>query len=256
MNKIQNAFKNGKAFIAFLTAGDPNLQKTEEYVLAMAQAGADLIEIGIPFSDPVAEGPVIAAANIRALSAEATLPRIFATIRALRKKTDVPLVFLTYLNPVFKYGYEKFFTECAASGMDGIIIPDLPYEEKNEIIGIAKKHGVDLITLVAPTSSERIRTLTADARGFIYLVSSLGVTGVREQISTDISAMVREIRSVTETPIAVGFGISSPAQAKDIARAADGVIVGSAIVRMIEKYGEDAADALIKYVSEMKAAIR
>jgi tryptophan synthase alpha chain len=256
MSKIQNAFKNGKAFIAFLTAGDPTLQKTEEYVLAMAQAGADLIEIGIPFSDPVAEGPVIAAANIRALSAGATLPRIFETVRALRKKTDVPLVFLTYLNPVFKYGYEKFFTECAASGMDGIIIPDLPFEEKNEITGIAKKHGVDLITLVAPTSSERIRTLTADAGGFVYLVSSLGVTGVREQISTDISAMVREIRSVTETPVAVGFGISSPAQAKDIAQAADGVIVGSAIVRIIEKYGKDAADALKKYVSEMKAAIK
>ncbi len=256
MSNIQKAFKNGKAFIAFLTAGDPSLIKTEEYILAMAQAGADLIEIGIPFSDPVAEGPVIAAANIRALSAGATLPRIFDSVRAVRKKTDVPLVFLTYLNPVFKYGYEKFFAECAASGMDGIIIPDLPYEEKGEIAGIAKKHGVDLVTLIAPTSKERIRVLAADAGGFVYLVSSMGVTGMREQISTDIASMVREIRSATSAPVAVGFGISSPAQAKAIARTADGVIVGSAIVKIIENRGEDAADSLKKYVSEMKSAIK
>lgn len=256
MSKIPNAFAGGKAFIAFLTAGDPSLKKTEEYILAMARAGADLIEIGIPFSDPVAEGPVIAAANVRALAAGAALPGIFEMVRAVRKKTDVPLVFLTYLNPVFKYGYEKFFTECGQSGMDGVIIPDLPFEEKGEVLPVAQQHGIDVITLIAPTSSSRIRSLAADARGFVYLVSSMGVTGVREQISTDIAAMAREVHSATKTPVAVGFGISVPAQAATLARVADGVIVGSAIVKIIEEHGENAADALAKYVADMKSAIK
>lgn len=256
MSNIQNAFQNGKAFIAFLTAGDPCLQKTEEYVLAMAEAGADLIEIGIPFSDPVAEGEVIQAANIRALAAGTTLPRIFECVRALRKKTDVPLVFLTYLNPVFKYGYEKFFSECEKSGVDGVIIPDLPYEEKGEIAGAAEEHGIDVVTLIAPTSRERIRTLAAEARGFVYLVSSLGVTGVRSEIGTDLSSIVSEVRRVTKTPAAVGFGIAHPAQARAVAREADGVIVGSAIVKIIGEHGENAAAALADYVKTMRSAIK
>jgi tryptophan synthase alpha chain len=256
MSKIPNAFKSGKAFLAFLTAGDPNLDKTEEYILAMANAGADLVEIGIPFSDPVAEGEVITAANVRALAAGAKLPRIFDMVRAVRKNTDVPLVFLTYLNPVFKYGYEKFFAACESSGMDGVIIPDLPYEEKGELTGIAALHGIDVVTLIAPTSSERVRTLASGAHGFVYLVSSMGVTGVRKQISTDISSIVREIRQATQTPVAVGFGISEPTQAALIAREADGVIVGSAIVKIIEKHGENAADALTEYVAAMKSAIK
>ena len=256
MSNIQKAFSGGKAFIAFLTAGDPSLPKTEEYILSMARAGADLIEIGIPFSDPVAEGEVIQAANIRALSAGATLPRIFSSVRSVRAQTDVPLVFLTYLNPVFKYGYEKFFSECEESGMDGVIIPDLPYEEKGEVSEIASAHGIDVITLIAPTSSRRIRTLAAQARGFVYLVSSMGVTGMRKEIRTDISSIVREVRSATHTPVAVGFGISDPSQAKQIAAQADGVIVGSAIVKIIEKHGFEASVPLFEYVSSMKSAIK
>jgi tryptophan synthase alpha chain len=255
-NRIHNAFSNGKAFIAFLTAGDPSLARTEEYIISMARAGADLIEIGIPFSDPVAEGEVIQAANARALSAGATLPRIFASVRAVRAQTDVPLVFLTYLNPVFKYGYEKFFSECAASGVDGIIIPDLPYEEKGEVDDIAKANAIDVITLIAPTSKERIRTLAADARGFVYLVSSMGVTGMRREINTNIASLVRDVRSATNIPVAVGFGISNPSQAAQIAGQADGVIVGSAIVKIIEEHGEDAAGPLSRYVASMKAAVR
>lgn len=256
MSKIQNAFASGKAFIAFLTAGDPDLQKTEEYILAMAEAGADLIEIGIPFSDPIAEGEVIQAANIRALNAGTTLPRIFDMVRAVRKNTNAPLVFLTYINPVFKYGYERFFSECAVSGMDGIIIPDLPYEEKGELSDIAAKNGIDLITLIAPTSRERIRSLAQGAKGFVYLVSSMGVTGVRKEIRTDLASIVEEVRSVTDTPVAVGFGISEPAQAKTVAHSADGVIVGSAIVKIIEQYGADAEKALKEYVEAMKEAVK
>lgn len=256
MSKIQNAFASGKAFIAFLTAGDPDLGKTQEYILAMAGAGADLIEIGIPFSDPIAEGDVIQAANIRALRAGATLPRIFDMVRAVRKKTNVPLVFLTYINPVFKYGYERFFSECAQTGMDGIIIPDLPFEERGELADTAAKNGIDIITLIAPTSRERIRSLAQEAKGFVYLVSSMGVTGVRKEISTDLDSIVREVRSATNTPVAVGFGISEPAQAKTVAKAADGVIVGSAIVKIIEKYGADAEKALKEYVEAMKEALK
>jgi len=255
MSNIHKAFAGGKAFIAFLTAGDPSLSKTEEYVLSMARAGADLIEIGIPFSDPVAEGEVIQAANMRALAAGAALPRIFGSVRALRRKTDVPLVFLTYLNPVFKYGYERFFSECEESGVDGVIIPDLPFEEKGEIADTAQKHGIDVVTLIAPTSRGRIQALASGARGFVYLVSSMGVTGVREKINTNLAPLVREVRGATKTPVAVGFGISDPAQAALVAREADGVIVGSAIVRIIAEKGENAAEALAEYVAAMKAAI-
>jgi tryptophan synthase alpha chain len=256
MSKIANAFTNPKALITFLTAGDPSLTKTEEYILAMANAGADLIEIGIPFSDPIAEGEVIQAANIRALSAGTTLPRIFESVRSVRKKTDVPLVFLTYINPLFKYGYEKFFAECKASGMDGVIIPDLPFEERAELADIASANGIDLITLIAPTSAERVATLARQAKGFVYLVSSMGVTGVRTAIKTDIPAIVRSIRQETDTPVAVGFGISTPEQAHEIAASADGVIVGSAIVRIIEKYGQNAKQALTDYVRSLKDALR
>ena len=256
MSKIKNAFASGKAFVAFLTAGDPDLKKTEEYILAMAVAGADLIEIGIPFSDPIAEGDVIQAANIRALNAGTTLPRIFDMVRRVRKNTNVPLVFLTYINPLFKYGYERFFAECRDTGMDGIIIPDLPYEEKGELADIAAKNGIDLITLIAPTSRERIRSLAQGAKGFVYLVSSMGVTGVRKEIGTDLASIVEEVRSVTDTPVAVGFGIAEPMQAKTVAQIADGVIVGSAIVKIIEQYGADAEKALKEYVESMKEAVK
>ncbi|WP_296879436.1 tryptophan synthase subunit alpha [uncultured Methanobrevibacter sp.] len=254
MSKISNAFKNGKAFIGFLTAGDPTVEKTVEYILAMEEAGCDLIEIGIPFSDPMAEGVVIQDANVRALKHNTTTDDVFEIVRAVRSKTDIPLVFLTYINPVFFYGYEEFFKKCGELGIDGIISPDLPYEEKGEIADIARKNDVDVISLIAPTSKERIQMIANDATGFIYVVSSLGVTGMRSEIKTDLKSILEDIRDVTDLPLAVGFGINTPEQAKDISRLADGVIVGSAIVKIIEEHGEDAADALKEYVSSMKEA--
>ena len=254
MSKIANAFENGKAFIGFLTAGDPTIEKTIEYILAMEEAGCDLIEIGIPFSDPMAEGVVIQEANVRALKHNTTTDDVFDIVKAVRAKTDVPLVFLTYINPVFFYGYEEFFKRCNEWGVDGIISPDLPYEEKGEIVDIARRNDVDVISLIAPTSKERIQKIAADASGFIYIVSSLGVTGMRSEIKTDLNAIIEDIRDVTDLPLAVGFGINTPEQSRDIAKIADGVIVGSAIVKIIEEHGENAAEALKEYVSSMKKA--
>lgn len=254
-NKISQIFADQKAFIGFLTAGDPSLDKTEEFILAMATAGADLIEIGIPFSDPIAEGPVIEAANKRALSASTTTDAIFEMVARVRTQTAIPLVFLTYMNPVFVYGVERFFSTCQKNGINGIIIPDLPFEERGEILSIAQAHDVDVITLIAPTSEDRIRMLAVDATGFIYLVSSLGVTGIRSEIKTDLQSIIAEIRKVTNTPVAVGFGIATPEQARDISEIADGVIVGSAIVRIIAEHGAAATPILIDYVRKMKAAL-
>lgn len=254
MSKIANAFKNGKAFIGFLTAGDPTIEKTVEYILAMEEAGCDLIEIGIPFSDPMAEGVVIQDANVRALKHDTTTDDVFGIVEEVRKHTDVPLVFLTYINPVFFYGYEKFFKRCSELGVDGIISPDLPFEEKGEILDIARGNDVDVISLIAPTSKERIQKIASDASGFIYVVSSLGVTGMRSEIKTDLNAIIEDIRDVTDLPLAVGFGINTPKQAREIGKIADGVIVGSAIVKIIEEHGENAADALKEYVSAMKKA--
>ena len=256
MSKIANAFKNGTAFIGFLTAGDPSCEKTVEYVLEMEKAGCDLIEIGIPFSDPMAEGVVIQDANIRALKNDTTTDDVFNVVKAIREKSDIPLVFLTYINPVFFYGYEKFFKKCNQLGVDGIISPDLPYEEKGEIAEIAKSNGVDVISLIAPTSKERIQKIASDASGFIYVVSSLGVTGMRSEIKTDLNAILSDIREVTDLPLAVGFGINTPKQANEIGKIADGVIVGSAIVKIIEEYGENATLTLKEYVSSMKEACR
>lgn len=254
MSKIPNAFKNGKAFIGFLTAGDPTCEKTVEYILEMEKAGCDLIEIGIPFSDPMAEGVVIQDANVRALKHNTTTDDVFEIVRQVREKTDVPLVFLTYINPVFFYGYEEFFKKCSELGVDGIISPDLPYEEKGEIADIALKNGVDVISLIAPTSKKRIQKIANDATGFIYVVSSLGVTGMRSEIKTDLNAILADIRDVTDLPLAVGFGINTPEQASQIGKIADGVIVGSAIVKIIEEHGENASEALREYVSSMKKA--
>lgn len=254
MSKIANAFENGKAFIGFLTAGDPTIEKTVEYILAMEEAGCDLIEIGIPFSDPMAEGVVIQDANVRALKHSTTTDDVFDIVREVRAKTDIPLVFLTYINPVFFYGYERFFKRCSELGVDGIISPDLPYEEKGEIAEIARKNDVDVISLIAPTSKERIQKIAADASGFIYIVSSLGVTGMRSEIKTDLNSIIGDIRDVCDLPLAVGFGINTPEQSRDIAKIADGVIVGSAIVKIIEEHGENAAEPLKEYVSSMKKA--
>ena len=256
MSNIAQAFKNGTAFIGFVTGGDPCIEKTKEFVLEIFRAGADMVEIGIPFSDPIAEGPVIQEANIRALSAGTTVAKLFALVEELRAVTDKPLAFMTYLNPVFHYGYDAFFKRAAAAGLDGIIIPDLPYEEQGEVKQAASAHGIDLISLIAPTSETRIREIAQSASGFIYLVSSMGVTGVRGAITTDLASIVAAIRDVTAVPVAVGFGIHTPAQAAQMSRTADGVIVGSAIVKIIAEHGGEAGPRVYQYVKEMTEATK
>lgn len=256
MSKIREAFENKKAFIPFITCGDPSLDATERIVKAAAENGADLIELGIPFSDPTAEGPVIQGANIRALRGGVTTDKIFDLVRRLRKEVTVPMVFMTYANVVFSYGADRFIKTCAEIGIDGLILPDLPFEEKDEFLPECRKYGVDLISLIAPTSAERIGMISREAEGFIYIVSSLGVTGTRSEITTDISAIVREIRANTDVPCAVGFGISAPEQAAEMAAVSDGAIVGSAIIRIIEEYGEEAAAPVGEFVRKMKDALR
>ena len=255
MSRIQKAFENKKAFIAFLTAGDPSLDKTEEYILEMERAGADLIEIGIPFSDPIAEGPVIQEADIRALSGGVTTDDIFDMVKKLREKTEIPLVFMTYLNPVFHYGYEAFFERCQDVGIDGIIIPDLPFEEKEEFDPICKQYGLDLVSLIAPTSHERISMIAKEANGFVYCVSSLGVTGTRTEITTNVGEMIELVKKAKDIPCAVGFGISTPEQAKKMADISDGAIVGSAIIKIIDEYGEASPKYVGEYVKAMKDAL-
>ena len=254
--KITEAFSRGKAFIPFVTCGDPSLDVTEKIVNAMVEAGADLIELGIPFSDPTAEGPVIQGANLRALSGGVTTDKVFDMVEKIRKTTDVPMVFMTYANVVFSYGTERFCKRAQEVGMDGLILPDVPYEEKEEFAEVADKYGLDLISLIAPTSHERIATIAKDAEGFVYCVSSLGVTGMRSQITTDIGAMVKLVKAQKDIPCAVGFGISTPEQAKKMAVQADGVIVGSAIVKLCESYGADCVPYIKEYVKSMKDAIK
>ena len=255
MNRIPNAFENKKAFIAFLTAGDPDISTTEQLVLGMAQAGADLIELGIPFSDPVAEGVVIQRADERALKAGTTVDDVFELVKQLREKTDVPLVFLTYVNPIFAYGSQRFIQRAADAGLDGFIVPDLPFEERDELAPLCDSYGLSLIPLIAPTSNERIRKIAEAAHGFVYCVSSLGVTGVRDNIVTDIASMVQKVKATKDIPCAVGFGISTPDQAAHMAKIADGAIVGSAIVKIIEQFGKDSLEPVCDYVRKMKQAV-
>lgn len=256
MSKISKAFADGKAFIPFITCGDPELETTKEIVRAMAANGADLIELGIPFSDPTAEGPVIQGANLRAFSGGVTTDKIFEMVRELRKDVTLPMVFMTYANVIFSYGADKFIGTCAEIGIDGLILPDLPFEEKGEFDPICRKYEVDLISLIAPTSADRIAMIARKAQGFIYIVSSLGVTGVRSEIKTDISSLVKVVRENSAVPCAVGFGISTPEQAAGMAAVSDGVIVGSAIIRLVEKYGKEAAGPVGEYVKKMKDALR
>ena len=255
MTKIRQAFENGKAFIPFVTCGDPDLETTAAVVRAAAENGADLIELGIPFSDPTAEGPVIQGANIRALKGGVNTDKVFDLVRELRKDIDVPLVFMTYANVVFSYGAERFIKTCSETGIDGIILPDIPFEEKDEFLPVCHKYDVALISLIAPTSKNRVGMIAKEAEGFIYLVSSLGVTGVRSEIKTDLSSIVSVIRENTDIPVAVGFGISSPQQAHDMAEISDGAIVGSAVVKLIEKYGKDAPKYVGEYIKDMKSAV-
>ena len=256
MSRIKEAFENGKAFIAFVTCGDPDLETTGAVVREMVKNGADLIELGIPFSDPTAEGPVIQGANLRALNGGVTTDKIFEFVKELRRDVSVPMVFMTYANVVFSYGAERFISTCREIGMDGLILPDVPYEEKEEFQPICRRFGLELISLIAPTSENRIAMIAGEAEGFVYLVSSLGVTGVRSEIKTDLASIVEAIRRNTDIPCAIGFGISTPEQAARMAGLADGVIVGSAIVRLIEKYGRQAPEHVGRYVKKMKDAIR
>ena len=252
MSRIKDAFAGRKAFVAYMMAGDPDLKTSAEYILTAQEAGADLIEIGIPFSDPIAEGEVIEAAGVRALSAGTRLDGVFEMVASIKEQMRIPVVFMTYLNPVFVYGYERFFARCADIGICGIIIPDMPYEEQGEVKAVAAKYGIEVVTLIAPTSEKRVREIAGHAEGFLYLVSSMGVTGVRREITTDLSSIVAEIRKYTDVPVAIGFGISTPAQAAQYRAVADGVIVGSAIVRIIEQRGKHAHKALLEYIRAMK----
>ena len=256
MSKISEAFARGKAFIPFITCGDPNLETTAAVVRAAVANGADLIELGIPFSDPTAEGVVIQAANLRALQGGVTTDKIFDMVRDLRGDVKIPFVFMTYANVIFSYGSEKFFAKCQELGVDGVILPDVPFEEKDEFLSTCRKFGVDLISMIAPTSEQRIAMIAREAEGFVYVVSSLGVTGVRSEIKTDLASIVAAIRANTKIPCAIGFGISTPAQAKAMATISDGAIVGSAIIKILAQHGTAAPKFVGEYVREMKDAIR
>ena len=251
MNKIAGAFSHGKAFIAFITCGDPDLGTTAECVRAAVDGGADLIELGIPFSDPTAEGPVIQSANARALAGGVTTDKIFAMVKELRRDVSVPMVFMTYANVVYSYGIERFCDRCVEAGIDGMILPDVPFEEKEEFAPACRERGLSFISLIAPTSENRVAMIAREAEGFLYIVSSMGVTGVRSEITTDIGSMVELVRKSTSIPCAVGFGISTPEQAAKMAGLSDGAIVGSAIVRLIHESGPDAPNAVREYVSSM-----
>ena len=256
MNRIERAFYQKKAFIPFITAGDPDLETTKKLVLGMAKAGADLIELGIPFSDPVAEGPVIQAADLRALSGGVTTDKIFLMVEELRKECDVPFAFMTYINPVYTYGTERFMKRCSEVGVDALIVPDMPYEEKEELKPYCEEYGITLISLIALTSKERIRKIAKEAQGFIYCVSSLGVTGVRSEMGRGLKEMLQQVKEVTDIPCAIGFGIATPEQASEMAAIADGVIVGSAIVDMVGRHGKDCIPYVEEFVYKMKAACR
>lgn len=255
MSNICHAFENGKAFIAFITCGDPDLETTAAAVRAAAANGADLIELGIPFSDPTAEGPVIQGANIRALQGGVTTDKIFDLVRELRRDVTIPLVFMTYANVVFSYGADRFLSACRDIGIDGLILPDVPYEEKEEFLPQCRQYGIDLISLIAPTSHNRVAMIARESEGFLYIVSSLGVTGTREEIRTDLASIVEVVRQNTQIPCAIGFGISTPEQARQMAGFSDGVIVGSAIIKILEKYGTQAPPYIGEYVKSMKEAI-
>lgn len=256
MNRIAGVFEKEKAFIPFVTAGDPSIEITEQLVLVMAKVGADLIELGIPFSDPVAEGPVIQEADYRALSAGVTTDKIFDMVARVRKVSNVPLAFMTYANPIYTYGTERFMENCKKVGIDAVIVPDIPFDEKEEIKPYCDQYGITLISMIAPTSMERIRTIAKEAEGFVYCVSSMGVTGVRSEIGSAVGEMISNVKEVKDIPCAIGFGISTPEQASKMAAISDGVIVGSAIVKIVAQYGKDCVPYVEEYVRSMKGAVK
>ena len=253
--KITEAFAKGKAFIPFVTCGDPSLDVTEKIVYAMEEAGADLIELGIPFSDPTAEGPVIQGANLRALSGGVTTDKVFDMVEKIRKNSSIPMVFMTYANVVFSYGIERFCKRAAEVGMDGMILPDVPFEEKEEFASVAEKYGLDLISLIAPTSHEKISMIAKEAEGFLYCVSSIGVTGTRSEFTTDFDEFFGVIKKNATIPCAVGFGISGPEQAKKMSTYCDSVIVGSAIVKLISQYGKESSEKVYEFTKSLRDAL-
>jgi len=255
MNRISKAFENKKAFIAFVTGGDPDTCTTENLIIAMAESGVDLIEIGIPFSDPVAEGSIIQEADERALASGCTVDKLFEMVKRVRMKVDIPILFMTYINPIFVYGKERFMEKCNDCGIDGIIVPDLPFEERDELATECAKYGITQISMIAPTSKERIKTIAKDAEGFIYCVSSLGVTGMRTEINSNVTEMIKQVKSVSSVPCAIGFGISNPEQARKMAAVSDGVIIGSAIVKLVAQYGRDSIEPVKQFVRDIKHAI-
>lgn len=256
MSKVSDAFKNGKAFIAFVTGGDPDLETTQKLIIEMEKSGADIIEVGIPFSDPIAEGPVIQKADLRALQGGCTTDKLFDAIKEIKEQVNIPLVFMTYVNVIYRYGTEKFMERCVECGISGVIVPDCPYEERDELAPFCKEAGIDLIPLIAPTSEERITKIAKTAEGFVYVVSSLGVTGIRQNITTDLGAMTKLVKEATEVPCAIGFGIAKPEQAKNVCQYADGAIVGSAIVKIVAEHGKESVPYVGEYVKSMKDAIR
>lgn len=255
MSKLTDAMEKGKAFIPFLTAGDPDADSTVRYILAMARAGADIIEIGVPFSDPTAESPMIQEASLRALDGGMTMNGVFKIVRRVRAESNVPIVLYSYMNPVYFYGYPEFFARCEELGIDGFISPDLPYEEKGEVEEYAREHGVDVISMIAASSGDRIPEIAGDASGFIHIVSSVGAVGTGEEVMTDLTALINEVVRYAHVKAVTTYGILEPEQACNVTVGCGGVAVSGSVVRLIEKYGADAEVAIADYVRRMKSAL-
>ncbi|MBE5868380.1 MAG: tryptophan synthase subunit alpha [Lachnospiraceae bacterium] len=255
MSKILSAFEDGKAFIAFITCGDPDLGTTAAAVRAAAENGADLIQLGIPFSDPTAEGPVIQQASIRALQGGVTTDKIFDFVKELRSTVQIPLVFTTYSNVVFSYGAERFLAACKEAEIDGLILPDLPFEEKEEFLPACRKYGVDLISMIAPSTEKRISMIAEAAEGFLYMTPGPAVPDTNSQIKTDPAHITEIIRRSTNIPCAISYDTATPEQVAEMAACCDGVIAVSAFVELLEKYGEDAPDHIGTYIQTIKTLL-
>lgn len=258
MNRIRKAFENGRTLIGFLTGGDPCIEKTEEFIGRMIEAGCDMVEIGLPFSDPIAEGVAIQEADLRALAAHTTTDDIFLLASRVREKyAETPLVVMTYLNPVFKYGYAAFFENCKKCGIDGVIIPDLPYEEKRELANIAEQNGVAVISMLVAVPKERVSMIAngADQEGFLYIMSAAGTDGMSAESKKAMKEAVLAAREQTDMPVAVDLSISTSAQAAEVSELADGVILDFAVVHLIAQYGSEAGNAVYDYIRSVKEAI-
>lgn len=259
-NRIEKKFEElkaagKKALITYVTCGDGGYETTETAVLEMIRSGADIIELGVPFSDPIAEGTVVQSASVRALSRGTTIAGIFEMVKRLRRQIDTPLLLMLYLNSIFGFGTERFFDICAEIGVDGVIIPDMPYEEKDEIQPYADNHDIISISLITPTSKDRIEKIASSARGFVYCVSSTGVTGMRSSFSTDFNEFISEIKKYTDIPCAIGFGISNAQQAREIKQYCDGVIIGSAIVNIIAENQLRCAKPIGEFTSSIRKGL-